>query len=98
MSEWVETWKGSIKLSKYVCWPLWKSFVECPKLTKAPQVLRKQLVLNQMFTSVFKSEALTTYENENGNGSGEAGRDEDDDMDDDWFSGRFFSFLLYHPP
>lgn len=60
--------------------------------------MRKQLVLNQMFTSVFKSEALTTYENENANGSGEAGQDEDDEMDDDWFSGRFFSFLLYHPP
>ncbi|KAE8541855.1 hypothetical protein D1P53_002029 [Cryptococcus gattii VGV] len=55
-------------------------------LYKTIKALRKQLVLNQMFTSVFKSEALTTYENENENGSGEAGRDEDDDMDDDWFS------------
>lgn len=47
------------------------------------KALRKQLVLNQMFASVFKSEALTTYEN----GNGEEGHDEDDDMDDDWFSG-----------
>lgn len=59
------------------------------KLTVALQALRKQLVLNQMFASVFKSEALTTYEN----GSGDEGQGEDDDMDDDWFSGK----TLYIP-
>ncbi|OWZ62414.1 hypothetical protein AYX15_05454 [Cryptococcus neoformans] len=52
-------------------------------LYKTIKALRKQLVLNQMFASVFKSEALTTYEN----GNGEDGQGEDDDMDDDWFSG-----------
>lgn len=52
-------------------------------LYKTIKALRKQLVLNQMFASVFKSEALTTYEN----GNGDEGQGEDDDMDDDWFSG-----------
>lgn len=42
-----------------------------------------------MFASVFKSEALTTYEN----GNGDEGQGEDDDMDDDWFSGK----TLYIP-